>query len=96
MAQLSTAVRTTCVDATILQQEHCVLPSTGHVLQSPATEHMTDPWLRHGVPLQTNTQLSVFCIPPTQHVGEGRGGVSTYPKRQRVMARQRKTKSDQA
>lgn len=73
LAQLSAAVRTTRVHTTIMQQEHRVLPSTGDLLQSPAAEHMTAPRLKHGVPLHADTQLSILCISPTQHVGEGRG-----------------------
>jgi len=71
VAQLSTAVRTTCVHTAIMQQKHWVLPSTSCFFQSPATEHMTVARLKHKVPLYTDTQLSVFCVPPTKHVGEG-------------------------
>lgn len=57
-----------------MQQEHGVLASTGYLFQSPSTEHITVPWLKHGVPLHTNTQLSILCISPAQHVGELCGG----------------------
>lgn len=73
MAQLSTAVGTTCVHTSIMQQEHRMLPSTGDLFQAPVAEHITLPWLKHGVPLQANAQLSILCTPPTQHVGKGRG-----------------------
>lgn len=73
MAQLSTAVGTTRVHTTILQEEHRVLPTTVYLFQPPATECITVPGLKHWVSLHTNTQLSILSIPPTQHVGK-RGG----------------------
>lgn len=73
VAQLSTAVRATCVHAAIMQQERWVLPSTSYFFQAPATEHVTVSGLKHGGPVNTDTQLSIFCIPPTKHVDEGRG-----------------------
>lgn len=83
MAQLSTAVRATCVHTPILQQEQCVLPSTGYLLQSPAAECVTAPRLIHGVPLQAEAQLSILCIAPAQHDGEGLREPSSKQKRQR-------------
>lgn len=59
-----------------------MLSSTSYLYQSPATERLTAPWLKHGVFLHTNTQLSFFRVTPTQHVGEGEG-MSTGLKRQR-------------
>lgn len=74
MAQLPPAVRATRVDASIVQQEHGVKPPAGHLLQPPAAEHVTVPWLKHGVRLRADTQLSILPISPTQHVGETRVG----------------------
>lgn len=46
LAQLSTAVRTTCVHTAILQQEYRVLASTRYIFQSPAIEHLAVSWLK--------------------------------------------------
>lgn len=83
VAQLSTAVRATCVDATIMQQDECMLPSTCNLFQPPATEQMTVPRLKHGVPLHTNTQLPIFGVPPAQHGGGGRGNEHQYEEGRR-------------
>lgn len=58
-----------------------MLSSTDRFFQAPATEHVTVPWLKHQIPLHSNTQLPIFCFPPTQHVERGEE-LSTKPKRQ--------------
>lgn len=72
VAQLPPAVGATRVDTSIVQQEHGVKPPAGQLLQPPAAEHITVPWLKHGVRLRADTQLSILRISPTQHVHEMR------------------------
>lgn len=70
MAKLSPTVRATCVDAAIVEQEEGVDPSTGHVPQPPAAEHVAPPGLKGRVRLPDDAQLSVLGVTPAQHDGQ--------------------------